>query len=500
MASIFSKDKKIRELLRRSRELKSISGASAILEWDQETFMPPEAATLRAGQLSVLAGIYHDHLISRDLRELLKSKGKNIYDTALLRLMKRSYEKEAKLPKELVEALSRQTSLATASWQEAKKKSDFSIFQSDLEKLLALSVKAAKYVQKKGQSVYDVMLDDFEEGLTEKETERIFEALKPKLVVLAQRLSLQTRGAGKVLKGKKFAIEKQKEIGEEIIRKMGFNFEAGRQDIAAHPFTQPIGTGDVRITSRYNESSLMESVLASIHEAGHALYYQGVDTRFDETSLYGSASLGMSESQSRFWENHVGRSLAFWNFFLPLIQRTFPEQLGKLKMREFVKAVNVVEPSLIRTEADEVTYGLHIILRFDIERQLVSGKIKVADLPAVWNQKMKEYLGIVPGNERVGVLQDIHWAHGTFGYFPTYLLGNLIAAQVWYTIKKQMPTVEADIQKGELKPLREWLRVNIYQYGKLYKTGELVKKVTGEDLNPDYFIRYLEEKFSSIYK
>ena len=391
-------------------------------------------------------------------------------------------------------------SRATQSWRKAKEKSDFSLFEKDLEKLLSLQLKAAKLLQKKSQTLYDVFLDDFEPDMTETEVQKIFDHLKPKLVALAAKLTKTTRDAPKILEGKTFPIAGQKEFGQEVMKRMGFDFEAGRQDLSAHTFTCYFGSvGDVRITTHEDEKDFQNPLFATVHESGHALYYQGNHQSLIHSHVYGSASLGMSESQSRFWENTIARSLPFWQYHYPLFQAHFPDQVGMVSLSDFVKAVNTVRPSFIRTEADEVTYGLHIILRFDIERELLSGKIKVKDLPKAWNAKMSSMLGINPGSDREGVLQDIHWSHGSFGYFPTYLLGNLIAAQLWFTLKKEMPTAEKDIAAGKLLPIRHWLKEKIHQQGKLYTTPELVKKVTGEPLNPDYFIKYLEEKFAALY-
>lgn len=499
----FSKSKPIQDLLSLSAELTHLDGAAEVLLWDQEIFMPPKGGPTRAKQLSVLSGIYHEKLTDPGVGQLLKKAkkaAKTAHDKALVRELEREYERATKLPKSLVKDISEMESQATLSWRQAKKKSDFSLFEKDLEKLLSLKLKAARLLQKKGQTLYDVFFDDYEPGMTEAEVQKIFDLLKPRLVALATKLAKTTKNADKILEGKIYPSAKQTQFGLEVIRKMGFDFEAGRQDISVHPMTFYFGSiGDVRITTHEDEKDFRDPLFATVHEAGHTLYYQGDHPDLNHTHVYGKASLGFSESQSRFWENIIARSSPFWQYHYPLFQEHFADQLGDITLQDFVKAVNVVKPSLIRTEADEVTYGLHIILRFDIERELLSGKIKVKDLPKAWNAKIKSMLGIIPPNDREGVLQDIHWSHGSFGYFPTYLLGNLIAAQLWQTLKKEMPTVEKDIAAGKLLPIRQWLQKKIHQHGKLYSTPELIKRVTGEPLNPDYFIKYLEEKFSRLY-
>ena len=454
--------------------------------------MPPKGAGARAKQLATLAGIYHDKATSRELGKLIRrAKPQNIYDKALVRERERAYRKETKLPKKLVEELSEATSKAFNIWQRAKKEGDFSLFEKDLGRVLKLMVQVAKLLRRKGQTVYDVLLDDYEHGLTEKEVERVFGEIKPKLTTLAKRWSKITAGADIKIANKGYEWKKQWDFGMRVIKDMGYDLDAGRQDISAHPFTTGFGTGDVRITTWKNEQDLRPALFSTIHETGHALYEQGIDPRLERTILGGGTGLVMHESQSRLWENMVGKSEWFWKKYFPSLKSQFPG-LKKITNDEFVRAVNVVRPSLIRVEADEVTYGLHIIVRFEIERELVKGKIKIKDLPKIWNQKYKELLGVTPENDREGVLQDVHWAHGSFGYFPTYLLGTMMAAQIFATAQKQ-------IDVTNLKALREWLRKNIHQYGKVYTSSELLKRITGEPLNPKYFMEYLQNKFNALY-
>lgn len=496
---VFSESKEIRELIKISNELMDIMAAGAVLSWDQETYMPPEGAGVRAYQLSTLAGIYHERLTSRNVGKLIEETKRlrdlNSYDMALAREMEREYVKATKLPTKLVREISEAQSRAFDSWLTAKKESSFPRFAPDLERVLKLKVEAARLLAGPGQSVYDAMLDDHEPGLVEAEIERVLGGIRPDLVRLAIKLSRLTAGADKVIRNKKYDLKKQWNWGVRILADMGYNLAAGRQDKSVHPFTTNFGVSDVRITTWENKGDVRPALFATIHEAGHALYEQGVDKRLERTHLAGGQGLVMHESQSRMWENLVGRSREFWSHYYPGLQRVFPGQLGGVTEESFVRAVNVIRPSLIRVEADEVTYGLHIMLRFEIEKELVSGRIKIMDLPGVWRQKMKDLLGVVPENDREGVLQDVHWAHGSFGYFPTYLLGTMTAAQIWTKI----PEETKRLRDGDLKSLREWLKENVHQYGRLYKPKELLIKVTGEELNPRYFVRYLENKFDKLY-
>ncbi|MBI2008507.1 carboxypeptidase M32 [Candidatus Amesbacteria bacterium] len=467
-----------------SNELCDLAAMQGLLSWDQETQMPVKGAEVRAYQLATMAGIYHDKLISESVGQLIsKAKPKNVYDRSLIREMKREYEKATKIPKKLVEGISEAVSRAFDKWRTSKKENDFKSFAPYLEKVLELEVKAAELMRKPRQSIYDVMLDNHEADLTEHEVERVFGGIKNKLTRLTSNLTNVTRGADEKLNKMKFDEKKVKEFAKRIISEMGYDWEAGRQDESMHPFEISLGVEDVRITTWKEGKSIQELVMVAMHETGHALYEQGVNPDLERTHLAGGQGLVLHESQSRLWENMVGRSEEFWQ------ERKLPVEMDRQK---FVKAVNVVKPSLVRVEADEVTYGLHIMIRFEIEKELVAGKIKVRYLPEVWNKKYHELLGITPENDREGVLQDVHWAHGSFGYFPTYLLGTMTSAQIWNAAQK-------GIDVYDLKKLRGWLREKIHRHGKVYTSKELVRMVTGEDLNPKYFLEYLENKFEKVY-
>lgn len=477
----FTSGKNIRKLLEISNELSDLGSALGLLSWDQEVMMPEKGANSRAFVLSTMSGIYHDKLTCSATGEALDAcetdTTLNEIDKALVREMRRECDKATKLPKELVKELSETTSRAYESWQKAKKLNDFAIFSGDLEKLLQLKIKAAELVKNPDQSLYDSMIDEYEEGLTENEIEKVFGGIREELKTMIQEISIKTRGWGDEV----FDIQKTnwEDFTKEVVTKMGYDWGGGRMDTTAHPFEISIGHGDVRITVWREGADWKETLMAAMHEAGHALYEQGVDEVFSRTHLGGGQGLVIHESQSRLWENMVGRSREFWS----------------IKNESMWKAVNAVKPSPIRVLADEVTYGMHIILRFEIERDLIAGKIKVADLPFVWNRKMVELLGIEPKSDTEGVLQDVHWSHGSFGYFPTYFLGTMAAAQFWNKARRDINLTEM-CKTHNFSGLKRWLNENIHKYGRVYKGKDLIERVTGEPLNPKYFIDYINTKFN----
>ena len=493
---MFSDKPEIQALKNKLHEISDISSAGAVLSWDQEVNMPPKGSAARGQQLATLAAIGHSKMIDPEIGELITDADRvaeSEYDKALVREMKRAYERATKIPPQLVKDMTVTTSRAFGTWRTAKAVSDFAKFAPDLAEVLRLRLEIAKKIRVPGQSLYDTLLDEFEPGLTEAEVERVFAQVRKPLSTLAKQLAEKTKGADEILKGKTYEEKQQWEMGMQILRDMGYDLEAGRQDVSPHPFTITFGVQDVRITTWKNETDPRPALFATIHEAGHALYEQGVDVALDrlfmgETGgLSGGTGLAMHESQSRLWENIVGRSPEFW------AMRDLPWDVDKAA---WIKAINVVKPSLVRVEADEVSYGLHIMVRFEIEKELVNGKLEVADLPKAWNAKYQELLGVTPSTDSEGVLQDIHWAHGAFGYFPTYLLGSMIAAQLWRTYSAKYSGLST---QEDLKRLREWLRENIHKHGRVYSTKELLVKVTGEELNPEYYLEYLENKFKKLY-
>ena len=490
------------------REIQLLTHTSALLGWDQETYMPSRAIKERAEQQSLLAGLIHDRLINPDIEGLFAACGVtdenpkgheslSEQDRAFLRLFHRHYTRESKIPKELVVELSRQASLSQAKWIEARSKSDFAIFSPYLKKILDLTRQKAEKIGYKDHP-YDALLDEFEPWMTSREVSEVFSDLKKRLQTLVRKIAASKQVDESFLL-KDFPVYKQDEFGRAVLKDMGYDFERGRMDISAHPFTTGPGADDIRITTRYQADFFKTGLFGTIHECGHALYELGFKDEIKGTLLASGTSLGLHESQSRTWENLIGRSLSFWKHYYPKLKTSFPEQLKDISLEEFYRGVNRVEPTMIRVEADEVTYSLHIILRFELELALLTGELKVDDLPEAWNAKMEEFLGICPENDAEGVLQDIHWSFGAIGYFPTYSLGNLYGAQFYRTMKRDLGDIDDILAKGNLGSILSWLRKNIHQHGSIYTARELCEKVTGEPLSADYFISYLEEKYQGIY-
>lgn len=476
------------------------STAASLLEWDFETHMPKKAAEKRADVIGEISGKAFEMSVSDEMGRLLEKTEKeelSEIEKAIVRVGKKEYEKFKKIPTELFKELNISSSKAQAAWEEAKTKNDFSIFQPHLEKVVELTKKMADYLGYE-ENRYDALLDLYEPGLKTSELKKVIEPLREFLVNYLNKLDNGKKPDNSILK-RYFPIEKQKELSLKVLKLMNYDFEAGRMDVAMHPFTTTIGPNDVRITTRYNEHDLNDSLYSTIHEGGHALYEQGIPEEFAGLPIGDGASMAIHESQSRFWENIIGRSLEFWNFFYSNLVEIFPE-FKENTPEEIFKAVNFVERSFIRTEADEVTYNLHIMLRFEIEEALINDRIKVEDLPKIWNEKMKDYLGVVPEKDSEGVLQDVHWAHGSFGYFPSYMLGNLYSAQFYNKMREDIPNLDKQISEGKFETALMWLREKIHSKGKMYEPGELVKMVTGESLNPKYFMEYIENKFNKVYE
>jgi len=500
------KKENISQLREKLHELYHIGSALAVLNWDQEVFMPPNGASNRAMTISNLSGIFHEKFISKDFAALLR-KAKAKFDagklddeeSAIVRELWREYERQKKLPVAFVKEMSQVCSEGHNVWIKAREKSDFKIFLPYLKKIVALKRRETELVGFK-KSPYDALLDTYEPYATSEEISMIFEDLKKFLVPFLKKIeNSKIKINPDTLKGN-FPVEKQKEFNADVAKKIGFDFESGRLDTSVHPFSTGFHPNDVRITTRYRKNDLFDSFFGVIHETGHALYEQGLDMKHFGTPLGESISHGIHESQSRMWENTVGRSRNFWIYFFPKLQKKFPNPFAKISFSDFYRTINFVEPSLIRVEADEVTYSLHIILRFEIEKELIEGSIEVEDLPKIWNAKMKEYLGVKVPNDAMGVLQDTHWSGGGIGYFPSYTLGNLYAAQLYNTAKKDILNLEKEIMSGEFGHLRQWLRKKIHIHGKMYSAERLVREVTGEPLTSKYFVDYLKKKYGDIYK
>jgi carboxypeptidase Taq len=487
-------------------ELYHLSSAVSVLHWDETVYMPKKGGELRAKTIAEMSGLIHNKFVSPGFGKLIKSAKKDLdegklndNDACIVREVWREYSREKKLPVEFVKELAELESRSEAVWAEARKKTDFKMFLPYLEKIVAMKRREAELVGYE-KNPYDALLDLFEPNAKSEEISLIFFELKEFLVPFLQKIKKsKVRINEKVLRGD-FPIEKQVEFNKAVAKKIGFDFESGRLDtVIGHPFTIHFHPNDVRITTRYNKKDLLSSVATTIHEAGHALYEQGLSKEHFGTPLSESISLGIHESQSRMWENVVGKSREFWKYFYPRMKKEFPSQFSKTSLEDFHRAINAVKPSLIRVEADEVTYNLHVIMRFEIEKELIDGSIEVKDLPKIWNGKIKEYFGLDVPNDALGVLQDLHWSGGMIGYFPTYTLGNLYSAQFYAKAKEEILNLEKEISLGHFEHLLNWLRKNIHIHGKMFSAEDLVEKVTGEKLSNQYFIEYIKNKYSEIY-
>jgi carboxypeptidase Taq len=482
-------------------ELHDIGHAQGLLSWDQETNMPAKGAAQRARSLGALAGISHERLTSPRLVELVGELSESSLsgDAAVnVREIKRSQDRALKIPRELVVELSETTSLGHEAWVEAREKSQFDLFAPWLTKILELQKRAAHLIGFEG-SIYNAFLDEYEPYATTEEVGPLLKELNHRLVPLVQKiLDTGTRPAEGVL-DQVYPAEQQEAFGRQVLSDLGFNTEAGRLDVSVHPFCSGLGLGDVRLTTRYNESYLSDSLFGIIHECGHGLYEQGLPADADGTPVARSVSLGIHESQSRMWENMIGRSRGFWEHYLPQLQQRFPKQLSRVDVDEFYAAVNQVSASFIRVEADEITYNLHILLRFELEKALVEDDLAVSDLPEAWNEGMRRSLGIDPPTAAQGVLQDVHWSFGLIGYFPTYTLGNLYAAQFLHQARQEIADLDERVRSGDFASLLSWLRTNIHSSGSRLTATELVKQVTGEPLTSEYLMEYLESKYCGLY-
>jgi len=497
-------EEKLERLKTTLGEVADLDHAMALLDWDQQTYMPPGGSDDRGYHLSTLSRIQHDMATSSELGQLLDDlqplaqqldPGSN--DARLLKVARRDYDKQVKVPTELVAEFAQVTTKAQQVWQEARAKDDFPLFQPHLEKIVELRRRYAA-IFAPYEHVYDALLDDFEPGMKTAEGQASFTALRPQQVALIQAIADRPQVEDAFLHIT-YEEQKQWDFGVEVITKFGYDWERGRQDRAPHPFTSNFGIDDVRITTRFEEEYPVSSLFSTMHEAGHALYELGVDHALGRSPLGSGASLALHESQSRMWENLVGRSRPFWGHFYPRMQELFPDQLGNVSLDAFYKGINKVQPSLIRVEADEATYNLHIMLRLELEIALMEGSLEVKDLPEAWNTRMQDYLGITPPNNSLGVLQDIHWAGGAIGYFSTYALGNLVSAQLWEVINRDIPDLPEQMRRGEFSALLDWLKRNVHCHGAKFEPQELVQRVAGSKIDPAPYMRYLRNKFSEIY-
>lgn len=484
------------------QEIADLQSASSVLQWDQETYMPSGGASFRGKQIATLAGLSHEKFTSGEISDLVNSllqenNNDQLYNRSLLRIKKDLSRKE-KLNREFVEELSHVTSEGYVNWEKARRLNDFRIFTPSLKNLIGLKKNECKLVGYASHP-YDALIDEFEPGMTKATLDSIFDKLLPRLTDLFNRVKKANSAPNnKFLQGH-FNSKDQWEMGLKILKKIGFDFNRGRQDLSTHPFTITTSPDDVRITTRISDDNFAEMLWSCLHEAGHAMYEQGLSN-----GLYGfpsaeAASLGIHESQSRLWENQIGRERPFWEGNYRIVQEAFPDQFNKIDLNEFYKGINLVESGLIRTNADELTYHFHVYIRYKLECLLIEDQLSVNDLPDAWNDLYLKLLGIKPTTAIEGALQDIHWAHGSFGYFPTYSLGSLYAAQFYAAAKHSNPLLEQELAAGNTAQLLHWLKENIFEKGRLFDSEEICKMATGSGLNPDIFIKYLTNKYQTVY-
>jgi carboxypeptidase Taq len=496
---------KLHQISKTTSILSSIHG---LLEWDQETYMPHSAIGIRALQIETIATFIHKHKISpkfsKALAKLVNLDTGEILDDDLteaqiasVREWRRDYLKAAKLPPSFVKTFAKTTSNAIHAWAKAKKHNNFREFSPHLEKIVNLCRKKADILGFK-EHPYDALLDLYEPEMTTAYLVPLFSKLKASLTTLLKAIHTSAEIPRDFLFDH-FSNTKQIHLAHQLLQAMGLEQSICRLDQSSHPFCSVIHPKDTRLTTRIHPAYLMTNIFSVIHEGGHGLYNMGLPEEHYGSPLGEQISLGIDESQSRWWETLIGRSLSFWRHFFPILQEHFPEQLSTVYLDDFYRAINVVKPSFIRTDADEITYSLHIIVRFEIEKELIEGSLKVKDLPEAWNSKMREYLGISPTNDGDGCLQDIHWSMGGIGYFPTYTLGNLYASQFFAVFEKDHPSWKEKVSKGELGFIRQWLHEHIYKFGRQYTPQEIVMRISGQPLSEQPFVAYLEKKFKHIY-
>jgi carboxypeptidase Taq len=496
------------QLIARVKEVSLLRSTLSILHWDQETYMPPGGVEYRSRQLAQLARMAHERAIDPKLGELLEAceadadltADPHSDSAANLREIRRSRDRATKLPTDLVAEMAQVHSVANHHWQEARQNADFDAFRPWLERNVELARRTAEcYGWDDGEEAWDALAEGYEAGMRARDIEAVFTPLRDKLQTLLSDLVGGKRKPSSDFATVKLPIDKQKVFVRQIAEAMGFDFERGRIDISTHPFCSGTSPGDVRITTRYRDDGFADSLGATMHEAGHGLYEQGLPAAHVGTPLGRAVSLGIHESQSRMWENFVGRSQAFWRWCQPKVREFFGEPVAQLSAEDMYEAMNQVEPSFIRVEADEATYNLHIMVRFELERVLMSGELDAADLPLEWNRRYKEYLGVDVPDDRVGCLQDIHWSGGSFGYFPTYTLGNLYAAQIFEKVLDDVPDLYDTFGRGDFSALKSWLNSNLHAHGSRFVAAELCERATGKPLSPEPLLRHLEGKLRPLY-
>jgi len=497
-------NEKLEILQTKLKEIKNLHDAAALLGWDQQVYMPPGGAEARAEQLATLDTLAHERFTADEIGQLLTDLAGAGYEydsdeAALLRVARRDYDRARKLPATLVADMSRTFSLGQQIWTKARAENDFDQFADILTKIVDLNIQKAEALGY-DDHLYDALLDEFEPEMKTAEVARVFDSLKAELVPLVQAITEQGEAVDDAFLRQPYDETAQWDFGMIPLKAIGFDLNRGRQDKSVHPFTTSFSVNDVRITTRVHTDTFPSSLFSTLHEGGHALYEQNSAPPLEGTFLAGGTSLGIHESQSRMWENILGRGREFWQYYYPQLQEFFSAQLSNVSRENFYRAINKVAPSFIRVEADEVTYNLHIFLRFELEQELVTGRLSVPDLPAAWNAKMESYLGLTPPNDALGVLQDIHWSIGALGYFPTYALGNVLSGQFFGQIRQEMPDLSEQFSRGEFEPLLTWFVDKIHRHGRKYTANELLQRVTGApSIEAGPYLAYIKQKFTDIY-
>lgn len=489
------------DYVKKMQLIADLKRAADVLQWDQETYLPVKSGEIRGQQIATLHETAHKYFIEDGLGKLLQelslrndlseNEKKNV------ELTLEDFSKNKKYNSEFVRQLSEQVTKTYHAWIIAREKNSFSYFEKDLDKLIILKRKETEILGFEGHP-YNALLNEFEKGCTVDFLDKTFNSLLPLLKSLLIKISQQPAVDNSFL-FQHFPRQKQWDWGMHLIKQLGFDFEAGRQDVSEHPFTTSFGSTDVRLTTRIDENDFGNMTWSCIHEAGHGLYEQGLPLNQYGLPLGEATSLGIHESQSRLWENNIGRGRHFWEFYYPVLLEYFPDQLKNIPFEVFYKGINKIQPSLIRTESDELTYHFHVWIRYELEKKLIEGSLTAKDIPAFWNEHYKKYIGIEVPDDKSGCLQDVHWSHGSFGYFPTYSLGSLYAAQFYKAIKKDIPELEPGLHNGKTSPVLNWLSSKIYLYGRKFTSNELCIKITGKPLDATYFMDHLLHKYNDIY-
>jgi len=497
---------KVEELKKHLYRVFDIRSAASLLEWDQQILMPAGGAAARGEQVATLSALAHEIATSEETGRLLEAAEAEVTemaydsdDASLVRVLRRDYDRNTKIPTELVAERAKVTAMAFEAWKQARAENNVALFEPHLERVMDVIRRVADALGYE-EHPYDALLQNFEPGMRTSQVTRLFEELKAGLVPLLRDITEHGKPIDDSFLSRDYDVNRQWDFTLVVLRDIGYDFNRGRQDQALHPFTTTFATDDVRLTTRLLSNRPQSAVFSSIHEGGHALYEQGSPAHFDRTALAGGATMALHESQSRLWENMLGRSKAFWQHYFPILRAFFPEPLADVNLEQFYRAVNIVRPDFIRVEADEVTYNMHIFVRFELEQALLSGALAVKDVPEAWNAKYQDYLGITPRNDAEGCLQDVHWCSGLVGYFPTYALGNLIAAQLYHRMKADLPGVEEAFARGEFLPLLTWMRQHVHNHGAKFTAAELLTRELGEEISAQPLLEYMRNRYSEIYE